>query len=256
MQDLRRVVIEFRGFGDEAPRHQGRKARHLLHADEALDQERHGAAAMRPDDAKLRTARGRAAEQEVGQRARRIGAELDHRVADVELGQRVGAADRRMRMGVDHGLAPVELVEHRGQHLVAEPVVAVARQHVDAVGLERIEGARDLLQRRVDVRQRQGREQAEAAGIVGREPRHVVVVLAAKGDERLALDLARDRRRVDGERDAGLVHVGDRVVLVHDRGEVRREHAPLAHGGHEFRRDQVMVDVDALSHGMSRPLRR
>jgi hypothetical protein len=81
------------------------------------------------------------------------GTELDRRFPDTLY--QVHAAIGGGRMGVDRGLTAVEFLPYRCELRVAEPFVAVARHHADAVGLERVEGIRDLLEARVDVRQRQ-----------------------------------------------------------------------------------------------------
>src|SRR5262245_64831847 len=78
----------------------------------------------------------------------------------------VHAAIGAGRMGVDRGPAAVELLPYRCELRVAEPFVAVACHHADAVGLERVEGIRDLLEASVDVRQRQHGEQAEAPRVI------------------------------------------------------------------------------------------
>ena len=61
---------------------------------------------------------------------------------------------------------------------MAQPLVAVARQHADALRVERIERVGDFLQAGVDMRQRQHAEHAEAAGMVGAELLGILVGLA------------------------------------------------------------------------------
>jgi hypothetical protein len=149
-----------------------------------------------------------------------------------------------MRMGVDHRLAAIELVEHRGEDLVAEPVILVAGDEMHAVAFEDIESVFDLFQRTVDIGQRQAGKMPEAAGIISHQSRHIVVVLARIGAARLALCLLGQGRGIDGERDAGLVHVLECVFLVHDRSEMRGEYAPFAELRNVLRGDEMMMNVD------------
>jgi hypothetical protein len=65
------------------------------------------------------------------------------------------AAGRVGRMRVDHGVAPVQLVEHRLEQLFAQPVVAVAGQQANSVGLQRVESVLDFFKAGINVRQGQ-----------------------------------------------------------------------------------------------------
>ncbi len=49
-------------------------------------------------------------------------------------------------MDEDHRLAPIELREHRVEHGVAEPVVTVAGEDADPVGVQHVEGVLELAQ--------------------------------------------------------------------------------------------------------------
>ena len=68
-------------------------------------------------------------------------------------------------MHIDHRLAPVQFVEHRPVARIAQPAVAVVGLQADAVGLERVEDILDFALRAIGVEHRQGRNQAEPAGI-------------------------------------------------------------------------------------------
>ena len=161
------------------------------------------------------------------------------------------------RMGIDRGVAPVELLPDRIEERVAEPLVAVVRHHADAIDVERVEDVADFLQRLVDMRQRQRREDAEPAGMVGR---HLLAVLV-----RLARDLDRDRLaerndlrrgwRKHGRRNPALVHVVQRFLNRPVRQ--RRIGAPDdVHRVEPARGRDMMVHVDAVRLGLSKGLRR
>lgn len=71
------------------------------------------------------------------------------------------------RVRIDNRLAPVQFIENGSQGFVAQPFVAVAGQHGDAVRFERVEGVFDFPQTAFDVGHGQRREQAEATLIAG-----------------------------------------------------------------------------------------
>ncbi|OIQ63139.1 hypothetical protein GALL_553220 [mine drainage metagenome] len=117
-------------------------------------------------------------------------------------------------MGVDHDLAPVEFFHHGQKGGIAEPLVVIVRQQADAVELEGVERVRDLLQAAVDVGERKHCETSEAARMVGDQLCGVFVALAhelARGFSRREID-ARLRHREHRNRDARLVHVGERLL--------------------------------------------
>ena len=148
-------------------------------------------------------------------------------------------------MGVDHGLAPVELGHHRLERGIAEPLVAVAREQADAVGLERIESIFDLAQARFNIRERQRCEHAEAARIVDHEARCKVVALARDPAALRVIadpDTGRGDRR-DGRGDAGAVHVLNRFLDRPGEGWRLQQRTHLVD---EFWRCDVMMGVDAM----------
>jgi hypothetical protein len=51
-------------------------------------------------------------------------------------------------------LRPVQLVENRLENAMTEPLFAVIRLQADTIGLQRIEGIFDFLERPVDVEHR------------------------------------------------------------------------------------------------------
>ena len=153
-----------------------------------------------------------------------------------DLGHQVDAAVGVGRVGVDHGLAAVELLQDRREVGMAEPLVAVARHHADAVDLERVEGVGDLLQGLVDVRQRQRGEQRRS----GRDDRPSSFV-------GVFVDFARDadrRRRCRADVTCGVV----------GRGRWRSRRRPCPCRRAIFCTDQL--SDGGLACGRSRPWRR
>ena len=151
------------------------------------------------------------------------------------------------RMGIDDDLAPVEFFHDRQEGGIAEPLVVIVRHQADAVELERVERVGDFLQAAVDVGEREHREAPEAAGMVGDQLCGVFVALAHQlarcfaGSE---ID-ARLRHREHRDRDARLVHIGQRFF--------RRPapHQAITEIGADRRRDvarrrQMMVNIDAV----------
>src|SRR5262249_51166905 len=142
------VVVEAVEFSvDDRARELVLVRRPAYHLDlEALGKGRQRAAAVGEDPVDVLVALGRAAEDQARDGAGGVGAELDRRFPD-PLHQ-VYAAIGAGRMGVDRGLAAVEFLPYRRELREAEPFVAVARHHADAIGLERVEGIGDLLEAR------------------------------------------------------------------------------------------------------------
>src|SRR5262245_51294903 len=106
------------------------------------------------------------------------------------------------RMGVDDRPATIQLIEDRLQPYVAEPDVAVAGEQADTVRLERVEGVLDLAKARVDVAQRQRREQTESPFVVRNHASGELIHVARERHSPLALAVV-----VVGKPDAG---IGDR----------------------------------------------
>jgi hypothetical protein len=153
-------------------------------------------------------------------------------------------------MDVHDRAATVELVHDRRERGVAEPLVAVAREERDAVGVERAQRVIDLAQGIVDVRKRQAREQPEARAMVRHHARPELVAFARDGEEPLARNERQARRGDRGERgaDACDIHVLERrlgrPVTRHAAREVMRMEHELRH---ERRRKQMMMHVDAVA---------
>jgi hypothetical protein len=169
--------------------------------------------------------------------ARGVHRELDGRRR--YRGLELRAALRRERMGVHDRLAPVQLLEHRREIGMAEVLPVVAHDEVDAVGLQRVHRVLDLPQAALDVGQGQGGEEPEAAGVVARERRRVLVRDPRQpAGER---DVAQPRIGIDEGghrgRDAALVHVLERAL---DRPRRVAAHALLERGGVGGRRDVVV----------------
>ena len=116
---------------------------------------------MRKDVTDIGRAARRPADDQAGNRPRRVGRILEHLRGDTR--HEIGTARRVRRVNVDDGAAAIELVEHRRKDLVAQPLVAVAREETYAIDLQGIEGVFDLAKAAVDVRQRQHRKEPESA---------------------------------------------------------------------------------------------
>src|SRR6202030_2716606 len=106
------------------------------HAGEALDQIRHGAAAVGPDHAHIRIAVLCAAKNHLRNRTSSVRLPFDGAVADA-LDQ-VLAAIRGDGMSEDNGFAAFEFFENWIEVRVAKPFVAIVCVHADAVDLERV----------------------------------------------------------------------------------------------------------------------
>ena len=158
-------------------------------------------------------------------------------------------------MGEHQRLAAVQFLHHRLEGGIAQPFVAIAGEQDDAVGLEHVEAVFDLAQAAFDVGQRQRREHAEAAGMVGGELRRIVVAVARDAAAlRVVADPDAGRGdRGDRGRDAGLVHVGERLLRRPVDGRRLQQRAHLVD---VFRRRDVMMDVDAVRLGGARGRRR
>jgi hypothetical protein len=97
-------------------------------------------------------------------------------------------------MHEDDRTAPVEFGEHRTHPLIADVDPRAVGHQDDAVRVQVIEGVRDLLERAVDIRQRQQRELAEAVRISLPDPGTDLVDLAGQRSGR------RTRRLSGGSR--------------------------------------------------------
>ena len=152
----------------------------------------------------------RAAEHQVRDGARAVGRVFDR--AGRNAGHGVVAAVRRQRMHVDHCLAAVELLVDRRERGIAEILAVIAREHSQAVALQRVEGVFDFLEAALDVERRDGREQAEAARMLLHELRAVFVDGAAQRARlrRVAIPGAGLDLRQHGGRDSALVHLFER----------------------------------------------
>src|SRR5262249_47192648 len=123
-----------------------------------------------------------------------------------------------------------------------------AGKEADTVGFEVIEGVLDLLEAAVDVRRRDGGEQAEAAAVIGSRLGGVLVELATEPARLLdivAVPHTGLRDRQNGGGDAALVHVLERAL----RRPLRRRWTGAAARAHHCldvkRRNEMVVDVDA-----------
>ncbi len=74
-------------------------------------------------------------------------------------------------MDEHHRLAAAELGKHLVEHRIAEVTATLVREQADTVQAQHIERVGHLLQRAIDVRQRQRGEPAEALRVVAHEAR-------------------------------------------------------------------------------------
>jgi hypothetical protein len=133
---------------------------------------------MREDEADIRIAPGRAAEQQAGDGAGRVGTVFDDGVRHTLY--QVDAALIASGVRVQHRFAAVQFLQHRRHPGVAEPV-AVAGEHRHAIGFQHVQGIGDFGQGARHVRHRQGRKAAETPRIPPRQagcifvagPRHL-----------------------------------------------------------------------------------
>jgi hypothetical protein len=65
-------------------------------------------------------------------------------------------------MNVDDRAASIQFLKHRREERIAEPLVSVAREQPDAIGLERIEGILELTKASILIGQRQYGKRSEA----------------------------------------------------------------------------------------------
>lgn len=84
------------------------------------------------------------------------------------------------RVDEDDGAPGLESVEHGLQSVVAQVQAVHVGQESHAVGVEFVEGVVNLLEARLNVRQRQGGEEAEAVGAALLEVRRVLVAAAGE----------------------------------------------------------------------------
>ena len=172
---------------------------------------------------------------------------VPHSMIDVRhVRNEVPAAGGSRGMRVHDGLPAVQLLHDGGERRIAEPLVAVAREQGDTVGLERVERVRDLVQRALDVGHRHGGEHAETALGIRGQLRRVVIALARQLPGARVVQEAHGRRRDgrQGRRHAGLVHVGQRLLrrpVAH-----RARNVPGGKRGDVRRRRVVVVYVDPV----------
>ena len=143
-------------------------------------------------------------------------------------------------------LSLVQHLEDRRVVWIAKPTLAEIGHQADAVDFQRLEDVVDLGQAGVDLVDRQGREDAELAGMVAFDLRHEVVDLAR--DLRglggiLGPDLRRIGHRQHGFADTGALHIVERLFErpVADR---RRVGAVAAHVAEMARQHRMVMNID------------
>ena len=211
---------------------------------------RHRPAPVRPDEADVGEARGDVVREHALERERRVGRERDaHRPA---IGQQVVHRLRAERMRVGDRAPAIEFLHDRREERIAEILVAlilprirIAAHEGDAVRLQRVEGVLHLLERAIDVGEREDGKQPEAP-LVFLHQLNAVLVAVARQRPRLRIVAEVDARLADRQHrhlDAVAVHVLDglHVAPLDDRrlpGAHRPEHVAIHRGG------VVIVDVD------------
>ena len=201
---------------------------------------------MREDPANVRELRERAGQQQAGDCACGIERKLQGRRR--RLGQDGPAALRLRRMHEHHTLAAVELVPYRLKIGMAEILAAIARRCAHAVDMQRVEGISDLFEAGIGIRQRQGRERAEAAGMIAGDLRHPFVAGAHHVEPVAGIVAVEIGPRHDRGGDVVFVHIVEAALRrsafrdIERRAECRlAELLPF-----EIRRRQhVMMHVDA-----------
>ena len=173
--------------------------------------------------------------------------ELDHGRGIGQIADAGGAG--RGRMNEHHGAAAIELGEHGLETRIAEMRPLVVGQQHDAVGLQGIERVGEFGQARLDIRQRQGGEQAEARGVGADRLGSRLVHRAGEGACRRAVAEMHAGRgdRQDRRRDVEPVHARERSV--HVPGGPRRHAVGLDLAGRHRGLaveigDEVSVHVD------------
>ena len=223
------------------------------HLDQALGQEGQRAAGVRENPLDVRKLDRRAAEHDIDDGARGVGAKLHHGRRGV--GQQAAAAIGHGRVGVDDSLAPVELGENRRERRMAQPFITVAGEQADAVGLERVQGVGDFFERRIGIVHRQHCKRTKAPLVLGHELGRIFIGFArklARGGHIKGAHAGGGHRK-DGGGDPRLVHV------IYGLGQSPVEHGRLGDvarliGVNQRRREEMVMGVDALGRKRRRRL--
>src|SRR6266568_3001271 len=162
---------------------------------------------MREDDANVGIAPRRTAEDQLCDRASRVGSVLNFRIRDIR--ENVPTAVGGFRVRVDDGPAPVELLKNGIEKWITEPFVSVVGIHGHAIGLEGVQTVLNFAQTAFDIRQGQVNEHTETAFVIGNQVCCLIVAAAGQtpGHIGVAGPYAGRRERRNGSRDSGLVHV-------------------------------------------------
>src|SRR5580698_2723946 len=117
-------------------------------------------------------------------------------------------------MRVDNRFSAIELFENRPEVRIAEPLVAIVRQHAYSVRFQRVETILDLLKTGIGIRPWQDRKAAEAPGMIGRKTCRVFIALSRE----MACQVGCAERNPgcrDGSNGSGhtrLIHVFERLL--------------------------------------------
>ena len=174
---------------------------------------------------------------------------LEHELDDGHVGPALhGIELRRCRRVHEQGRAtPVQLFEPRSVVHIAEIMPIPLRLDADAIELENVERVGCLLDRRIHVVHRHGRECAEPGGV----PRHGGGEPVVDGPRLPASAFTRQRlghpvNREDGGFDGMTLHHGE-LLVDRPRRQAHRAELILVDGGHEGRNQRVAVKVDERS---------
>src|ERR1051326_3961747 len=212
---------------------------------------------MRPDPADIRKTRRVAAEAYTRDCPRGIGSVLHTSWSHARRVIEISATIRGRRVNMYDGIAAVKFFHDRPERRSAEPRIVIAREESDTIGLQRVIGICDLLQRRIDVGQRHRREKSKSPWIVLHELCGIFVARTgeAAGHGLVAKPQPRIRDRDHRCRDASAVHVFDGFRRS-PRGIRGLKQGPPFDVGNPNRRTGMMMDVDAKRLSRSTPLRQ
>ncbi len=168
--------------------------------------------------------------------------------------RRVGAGRERRRMDEHDRLAPLELLEQWIERRVTQIAVALAGVKHDAVEPQTVVGVFELIEGRIDVRQRHRGEAAEMLGVVAQDVRDELVRLSRElhREPGVAAPVHAGRRRRHRGIDAHGAHhvVGLLQAPRRDLRASRPRDVQTVQCRDEVRRQDVVVYVNAFRLGI------
>src|SRR2546422_1676494 len=222
---------------------------------EPAEQEWHGAAAMREDEADVGKLPGGSAIQEAGDRPRRVRGVFDG--GHGNAGNKSGATSRLRGMNVNNGPPSIQFLIYGCESRIAKVLIVKTRHQSDTVRLQCIQCVLDFAQTAWCIGKRNGGKETEAAGMILHHLCSVLIAIASElaGILDAAQPYARLYERRDGSCNPILVHFRER----HFGRPWRRAAAfPLRQDRFQMPwRYEVMVEVHSARRaaGCSRALR-